>query len=43
MILQERIIGLAKLGEELKNLNPDEHSLFYIDRIRKVLIEIKLD
>ena len=24
-----------------KNLNPEEYSLFYFDRIRKVLIEIK--
>ncbi len=24
-----------------KNLNPDEYSIFYLDRIRKVLIEIR--
>ena len=24
-----------------KNLNPDEYSLFYLDRIRKVLIKVR--
>ncbi len=38
------MISIAELLNKIKwdkNLNPEEYSLFYLDRIRKVLIEIK--